>query len=121
MLSISASAKASASTSEPENDAMTYEDKTAGVYHMDDSSAPALVHQYDDGDYLLQDIAELFALGELGQDGTLMLSPRELKSLKARADAESFDHEEGFIQMCLDIWRFGTDKDGPCLRFISVE
>lgn len=100
---------------------MSYEDKTAGVYFIDDGSAPALVHQYDDGDYLLQDITELFALGELRQDGTLMFSPHELKSLKVRADAESFDHEEGFIQMCLEIWRFGADKDKDCLRFISVD
>lgn len=100
---------------------MSHEDKTAGIYFIEDGSAPALVHEYDDGDYLLQDIAELFALGELRQDGTLMLSPHELKSLKVRADAESFDHEEGFIQMCLEIWRFGADKDGACLRFISVD
>ncbi len=95
--------------------------KTPGVYFAGDTGAPELVHEYQDGDYLLEDIAELFALGELQPDGALVVLRDQLRSLKVRADAESFDHEEGFIEMCLDIWRFGSHRDEASLRFISVD
>lgn len=95
--------------------------KTPGVYFAADTGAPELVHEYQDGDYLLEDIAELFALGELQPDGALIVLRDQLRSLKVRADAESFDHEEGFIEMCLDIWRFGSHREEAYLRFISVD
>jgi hypothetical protein len=37
------------------------------------------------------------------------------------AHAESFDHDEGFIEMCLDIWRFGELVMGETLHFVSLE
>ncbi len=95
--------------------------KTPGVYYLGDGHHEELVHEYADGDYLLQDIAELFGLGEVQPDGTLKVMRDQLRPLKVRADAESFDHEEGFIEMCLDLWRFGSDKDLEALRFLSVE
>ncbi len=97
------------------------EDKIPGVYFVGEDSTPELVHEYTDGDYLLQDIAELFALGHLQQDGSLIVSRDQLRPLKVRADAESFDHEEGFIEMCMDIWRFGSEKNEERLRFISLD
>ncbi|HSS65780.1 MAG TPA: hypothetical protein VLS27_15220 [Gammaproteobacteria bacterium] len=100
---------------------MRDEDKTPGVYFVGEGDTSELVHEYADGDYLLQDLAELFAVGELQQDGALIVLRDELRPLKVRADAESFDHEEGFIEMCLDIWRFGREKDEASLRFISVD
>ena len=100
---------------------MTHAEKVPGVYFVAQGVASVLVHEYADGDYLLQDIAELFALGESQQDGSLIVRQHELRPLKVRADAESFDHEEGFIQMCLDIWRFGSEKEEESLRFISAE
>lgn len=100
---------------------MTDEHKTPGVYFMGEDNTPELVHEYADGDYLLQDIAELFDLGELEEDGGLIVLRNQLRPLKIRADAESFDHEEGFIEMCMDIWRFGSEKDEERLRFISVD
>ncbi len=70
------------------------------------------VHAYEDGDYGLEDVAEAFQLGRLASAAggvvTLRLSRRELGQLKMMADAYSFDHEAGFIEMCLDIVRFGT-------------
>jgi len=43
-----------------------------------------------------------------------------LRRLKVHADAESFDHPEGFIEMCLDIYRFGDETAGDPLRFVSL-
>ncbi len=34
-----------------------------------------------------------------------MLTPEELRTLKTMADAYSFDYEEPFIEMCLEIKR----------------
>lgn len=100
---------------------MTNEEKVPGVYFVGDSGSRELVHEYSDGDYMLQDISELFSLGTLEDDGALLVRRDELRPLKVRADAESFDHEEGLIEMCLDIWRFGSGKEAQSFRFISVD
>ena len=100
---------------------MTLAEKVPGVYFVTEGAAPVLVHEYGDGDYLMRDIAELFVLGDLQPDGTLIVRQQELRPLKVRADAESFDHEAGFIEMCLDIWRFGTEKGEESLRFVSAD
>lgn len=85
-----------------------------------------LVHEYQDGEYLLTDIVELFVLGEVSDPGTegeraFILPRADVRQLKVRADAESFDHEEGFIEMCLDIWRFASERSEELFRFVSVE
>lgn len=100
---------------------MANEHTIPGVYFVAEDNSRELVHEYADGDYLLQDIAELFALGDLQKDGSLTVLPEQLRLLKVRADAESFDHEEGFIEMCMDIWRFGSNRDEQRLRFISLD
>ena len=97
------------------------ESDTPGVYFLAEGEDKELVHEYADGEYLLQDITELFGLGELQPDGTLLVARNQLRPLKARADAESFDHEEGFIEMCLDLWRFGSRREEETLRFFSVD
>ena len=97
------------------------ESDTPGVYYLAEGDDVELVHEYADGDYLLRDIAELFGLGELQPDGALVVTRDQLRPLKVRADAESFDHEEGFIEMCLDLWRFGSQRDEESLRFVSVD
>ena len=99
---------------------MSEENRISGVYFVDASADPVLVHEYVDGEYMLEDVVELFALGRM-EDDALMLTRNELRSLKVRADAESFDHEEGFIEMCLDLWRFGSEEDTDPLRFVSVD
>ncbi|MDH3317216.1 MAG: hypothetical protein OER43_15825 [Gammaproteobacteria bacterium] len=96
-------------------------EQTPGVYFSGESGKQELVHEYLDGEYALDDVAELFAFGKLEDDGSLVVLRDELRPLKVRADAESFDHEEGFIEMCLDIWRFGSERENEFLRFISVE
>lgn len=96
-----------------------------GVYLLRQSGDPVLVHAYTDDDYELSDIAELFALGTLDagvEPGpVLTLTRRELRSVKVQADAESFDHPEGFIEMCLEIYRCGESTEGEALRFVSLE
>lgn len=100
---------------------MTNMEQTPGVYFSGENGKPELVHEYLDGEYALGDLAELFAFGKLEDDGSLVVRREELRPLKVRADAESFDHEEGFIEMCLDIWRFCSAREDESLRFKSVE
>jgi len=38
----------------------------------------------------------------------LVLDAREIHLLKTMADAYSFDYEDGFIEMCLEIHRFAV-------------
>ncbi len=35
------------------------------------------------------------------------------------ADSHSFDYEEGFIELCLDLHRFATGLSAPEIRFQS--
>lgn len=76
-----------------------------GVY----SANGDLVHPYQGGGYRLADIVACFELGRLEKETgqtRLTLDAREIRQLKTLADAYSFDYEEGFIEMCLDIHRF---------------
>lgn len=105
---------------------MTDEVKISGVYYVDANGVPTLVHAYTDDDYELADIVELFALGEMESasvppGAAFSISRADLRRLKVDADAESFDHPEGFIEMCLDIYRFGDETAGDPLRFVSLE
>ena len=65
------------------------------------------------GDYRLADIVEFFQLGKLEEAGgadeaVLVLTGRELKTLKTMADTFSFDYEEEFIEMCLEVTRLAA-------------
>lgn len=89
-----------------------------GVYCTDDSGGETLVHTYQSEDYDLEDIHMLFGLGRMdsGNDDEVVLSltGSEAGNLKALAHAQSFDHPEGFITMCLDIHAFVADRgEGP--------
>lgn len=81
------------------------------------------VHTYQEGDYVLTDIVELFGLGrvERADDGrpALILTGKELRQLKAMADAYSFDYEEGLIELCLDLHRFALKTSGDEIVFRS--
>ena len=91
------------------------EDTTApGVYHSDVAGNLILVHLYQGGDYGLEDIVEYFQLGRLEptkqeDEIVIVLTAKEVRELKVMADAYSFDYEEGFIEMCLEMQRFTTD------------
>ncbi len=105
---------------------MSPSETVSGVYFLSEDGSRALVHEYVDGDYELADIVELFGLGEptpagAGNQPGLVLPRADLRKLKVNAHAESFDHDEGFIEMCLDIWRFGELVAGETLHFVSLE
>ena len=99
-------------------------DLVLGVYSTDASGEQRLVHQYEDGDYGLEDIYCHFELGELestdpSENTIIWLSDTELRELKVMADARSFDFEEGFIEMCMDVQRFGADIAAERVKFIA--
>ncbi len=81
------------------------------------------VHEYQDGDYVLADVRDVLDLGRMETDETgyavLVLRPDEVRQLKPLADSYSFDCEEGFIELCLDLHRFATGSSAPEIRFRS--
>jgi hypothetical protein len=81
------------------------------------------VHEYQDGDYLLAHVVEIFGLGRMETDAAghpvLVLRPNEVRQLKPLADSHSFDFEEGFIELCLDLHRFAAGSSAPEIRFRS--
>jgi hypothetical protein len=96
---------------------------TRGVFATDSSGCRRLVHLYQGGDYGLRDVRELFALGEPGPDAPgrlgLSLTKSEIAELKTMADAYSFDHDERFIEMCLDLYRFAIALPGDRHVFVA--
>jgi hypothetical protein len=107
------------SVNEPVNDK-----SDLGVYCTGTKGEWLLVHQYGEGDYGLEDIPAQFRLGNVtsSSDGaftTLELSFVQLQKLKVLVDAYSFDYEPGFIEMCLDMYRFGTRESQPQFQFMA--
>lgn len=96
-----------------------------GVYVLDDDDGATMVHSYEDGDYTLADVSELFNIGSFevtgdGENPVLVMYSAELRDLKAAADAYSFDYEPEFIQMCLDMFEAGGSlPPGEKFRFIG--
>ncbi len=95
-----------------------------GVYFTDKNGVEHLVCWYQGGEYDLGDILDFFQLGELeetrSEDETaLVLTRRELGTLKTMADSYSFDYEPEFIEMCLEIVRFADARDGERFRFAA--
>ena len=58
---------------------------------------------------------------EESENGNLILVLRdnEVRQLKSLAYTHSFDCEEGFIELCLDLHRFATGLNLPEVRFQS--
>ncbi len=84
-----------------------------GVYAYDGDGKQRLVHLYQAGDYQLAEIVEFFQLGKLEEtagenEAVLVLTEKELHTLKTMADTYSFDYEEEFIEMCLEMTRFAA-------------
>ncbi|MFQ5954592.1 MAG: hypothetical protein ACE5JZ_05980 [Kiloniellales bacterium] len=95
-----------------------------GVWATDAKGRPVLVHLYQGGDYRLSDITDNFQLGRpdpaAGKENpVLVLTRKELRTLKTMADAYSFDYEDGFIEMCHEIERFARTQPGEELRLIA--
>lgn len=96
-------------------------DQPEGVYAAGRDGRPTLVHEYLNENYGLGDVSEMLQLGRLSESEdealSLTLSRKEITDLKNLADAFSFDYDEGFIEMCLDIHRFAADAPGDTLVF----
>ena len=69
-------------------------------------------------DYALADVVENFGIGKF-EGETLVLTRKELRDMKNLADAYSFDHAEGFIEMCLEMSRVAAGLPGETVRFVS--
>ncbi len=105
---------------------ITGEQRSPGVYGVDPDGREQQVHPYQGGPYTLSDVVHLFDLGRLEESGggnetVLVLTAEEARTLKTMADAYSFDYEEGFIEMCLEMALFadhlvGGEGDGE-VRF----
>lgn len=97
---------------------------TPGVYSEDGDGRLTLVHRYQGGDYELQEIVDFFRLGTVectGDDGesVIALTNKELNDLRILASAHSFDYEEAFIEMCMEMQRFAVSTPAERYRFIA--
>ena len=102
------------------------QEQALGVYAIDERGELTLLHEYQDDDYSLEDILEEFGFGRAEgdtEDGVpiVALNAEEISELKINADAYSFDYDEGFIEMCLDIERFATGTSEQAVRLISID
>ena len=93
------------------------EQRSPGVYGVDRDGREQQVHPYQGGPYTLSDVVQLFDLGRLDENGggnetVLVLTAGEMGTLKTMADAYSFDYEEGFIEMCLEMVLFADHLVG---------
>jgi len=102
------------------------QEQTSGVYALDEDGGLTLLHEYQDGEYSLDDLIEEFGFGRMdggteNGDEIIVLAPKEIRQLKVNADAYSFDYDEGFIAMCLDIDRFASGNADESLRLVSID
>lgn len=101
------------------------QEHTAGVYATDEDGELTLLHEYLSDEYSLEDLLEEFGFGhtEAGSENgevIVVLNAREIRELKVNADAYSFDYDEGFIEMCLDIERFASGMADEKLHLVSI-
>jgi hypothetical protein len=95
-----------------------------GVYSSDADGQLKLVHRYQGGDYELREIVDFFNLGAAESTGgddesIIVLTSKELNDLRILASAHSFDYEEGFIEMCMEMQRFAVSRPTDRYRFIA--
>ena len=101
-------------------------EQSPGVYAIDEDGGLMLLHQYQDGEYCLENLLEEFGFGQTegnteNGDAIIVLAAREIRELKVNADAYSFDYDEGFIEMCLDIERFASGATQKSVRLVSID
>jgi len=94
-----------------------------GIRCAEPDYGDTLVHALQDDDYGLDDIPELFHLGQLVPDPDgrvrVALSAEQIRELKVMADAYSFDFEAGLIDLCSDLHRFASERRAR--EFVFVE
>lgn len=95
---------------------------TPGVYSNDAEGRLKLVHRYQGGDYELREIVDFFNLGTIestDDESVIVLTSKELNELRILASAHSFDYEEAFIEMCMEMQRFAVSTPTDHYRFIA--
>lgn len=102
------------------------QENTPGVYAIDEDGDLTLLHEYINDEYSLEDLLEQFGFGqsERGAENgefIIVLNSREIREIKVNADAYSFDYDEGFIEMCLDLERFASGMEDEKLRLVSID
>ena len=104
-------------------DVAMLETKPLGVYVLSEDNQFALVHAYQEGEYVLEDVFELFGFGAIEeiQDGinAVRLTQHEIRQLKVSADAYSFDYDEEFIEMCLALHRYAQSSSQDQMLFVA--
>jgi hypothetical protein len=95
-----------------------------GVYSNDADGRLKLVHRYQGGDYELEEIVDFFNLGVVESiddegESIIVLTSQELNDLRIVASARSFDYEEAFIEMCMEMQRFAVSIPADRYRFIG--
>jgi hypothetical protein len=104
---------------------MTGTPDTPAVTALTPGGGAVRVHAYQDGDYVLADVRDVFGLGrvEESEDGNtvLVLRGNEVRQLKSLAYTHSFDCEEGFIELCLRVKSARNPLPvGPLRQFYQV-
>lgn len=93
---------------------------TPGVYRRELEGSLHPVHAYLDDDYTLEDVLELLAIGSRCGAGCVEFTRHELRMLQITAHAQSFDHAEEFIRMCLDIAALEPAPHESAVRLVSI-
>lgn len=96
-----------------------------GTYHEDADGARTLVHLYQGGPYRLVEIVDLWQLGRIeggrrAGESVVVLDRADMRRLKTLADAFSFDNDQGFIEMCLEMHRFALNRPEETFRFVAT-
>lgn len=99
-------------------------DKTLeGVYAIGRDGQAVLIHTYINENYGLADVADVMQYGALDEDAngdlTLTLTRKEIADVQNAANAFSFDYDEGFVEMCLDIARAAGELPGETITFVE--
>jgi len=96
----------------------------ADVYCLQPDCGDAVVHHHTGADYGLDDIPELFQLGQARADSQgrecIALTAGQIRELKVLADAYSFDFDPGLIELCLDLHRFAIERPDDTFVFVQA-
>jgi hypothetical protein len=92
-----------------------------GVYATAPSGSETLVHAYLNEAYALSDIVEVLQYGSLQEnpegETVLTVTRKDIRDIKNTVDASSFDYDDGFVEMCLDMAAFALETPGDILVF----
>jgi hypothetical protein len=93
----------------------------AGVYAKAASGDETLVHAYLNEAYALSDVVEVLEYGTMQDNAegetVLTVTRKDIRDIKNTVDASSFDYDDGFVEMCLDMAAFAIEAPGDVLVF----